>query len=115
MGQIDEVGRHATTVRRHKGVLSIVYHNTEVVNASPDRVILNDGGWRTVTTKARMNQASNQYDLGYQVWQHDFDWYVSWQDKTYEWPYGGELSLYSDGRAYDHSKGTLLKAVPNAS
>ena len=29
-----------------------------------------------------MNQASNQFNLGYQVFQKDFDWYVEWEGKT---------------------------------
>jgi hypothetical protein len=53
----------------HDGILPFqVYHR--------DAVVLNSGGWRTVTTKSRMNQASNQYDLGYQVYQHNFQWFV---------------------------------------
>ena len=38
--------------------------------------MLNTGGWPTVTTKARMNQTANQYDLGFTVYQKDFNWFV---------------------------------------
>jgi hypothetical protein len=48
-----------------------------VVSFSADYVILRTGGWNTVTTKARMNQASNQFNLGYCVNQTNFIWYVS--------------------------------------
>jgi len=39
-------------------------------------VTLNSGGWRTVTTKARMNQAANQFGLEYTVYQEKDDWFV---------------------------------------
>ena len=72
-----------------KGVASIIvtdeqgnflfyYHGTCVVRYSPSKetVTLNSNGWLTVTTKRRMNQASNQFHLGFQVVQRAGDWYV---------------------------------------
>lgn len=77
MATMSKVGKTATTVRKADGVLSVVYHSTEVVKANDDGTItLNTGGWRTVTTKARMNQAANQFGLGFQVSQEDFEWFV---------------------------------------
>lgn len=76
MSQQHKVGTHATTVRMNDGVLSVVYHQTEVVKATPTQITLNHGGYRTNTTKTRMNQASNQYGLNYRVFQQNYDWYV---------------------------------------
>jgi hypothetical protein len=79
MGQTHTVRGRATSVRRdNSGVLSVVYHSTEVVRVNPDgSVVLDSGGWRSFTTKARMNQAATQYGLGYRVYQKAFDWFVS--------------------------------------
>ena len=60
-----------------EGVLCVVYHKTTVVEASPDVVKLDTGGYRTATTKTRMNQAARQFDLGYTVRQKDYDWFVT--------------------------------------
>ena len=48
-----------TRVQRMQGdVISIVYHGTEVVSVTRQgTVILNTGGWPTVTTKVRMEEA----------------------------------------------------------
>ena len=77
MGQTHTVGKVSTTARMKDGVLSVVYHSTEVVHATPQAIILDSGGYRTHTTKTRMNQASNQYGLGYVVYQTKHVWYVS--------------------------------------
>ena len=83
MSQTRTVGRTATTVARgNDGALRVTYHSTDVVTVNQDgSITLNTGGWRSKTTKLRMNQASNQYGLGYQVWQKDWEWFVTWQGK----------------------------------
>jgi hypothetical protein len=54
----------------------IKYHNTIIVNAGKDTVILYTGGYSTVTTKRKMNQASHQFGLNYTVFQKNYDWFV---------------------------------------
>lgn len=84
MPTMQKVGSHKTSVSRKDGVLTVRYHNTDVVTVFENGTIkLNTGGWRTSTTKNRMNQASNQYDLGFQVYQRDFAWFVDWNGETY--------------------------------
>lgn len=85
MGQMQLLGKTATKVYRtlyETGTtVTVRYHNTDVVNVYRDgRIKLNSGGWRTATTKNRMNQASNQFGLGYRVYQIDFKWFVDCPD-----------------------------------
>lgn len=63
----------------------VSYRGTKVVSFNADTIILRSGGWQTNTTKLRMNQASNQYRLGYQVYQVNFDWIVRYkgQDRPF--------------------------------
>ena len=76
MSQTQTIGRTATKVE-HRGLETFVrYHNTDVVQFDSLYITLNTGGWETATTKLRMNQASNQFGLGYQVYQKDYRWYV---------------------------------------
>jgi len=83
MGQQYRVGSPMTSVRSKKaGFVSVVYHNTEVVKATPKTITLDTGGWFTATTKTRMNQASNQYNLGYYVFQKNYDWFVKYKGRT---------------------------------
>ena len=80
----EQIGSHKTSVFTEDGITRIVYHNTAVVKFNNDEIILNSDGWNTVTTKTRMNQASNQFDLGFRVYQKNFDWFVEHNGKTYE-------------------------------
>lgn len=90
MAQMSEIGKCATTVHIDKDSLSgiewttVVYHTTPVVKFSNSMIILNTGGWYTMTTRKRMNQASNQFNLGYRVFQRDTKWYVEYHRKTIE-------------------------------
>jgi hypothetical protein len=64
-----------------RNAVVVTYHNTDVVAISgSDRtgydVILNTGGYKTATTKLRMNQAMNEYDFPIGVFQKDGAWYV---------------------------------------
>ncbi len=88
MGQQTQVRGVATNVRTDNGDTVIRYHETDVVRFNEHDITLNSGGWQTSTTKTRMNQASNQFGLGYQVYQKDYNWFVS---------FCGEEIEYNDG------------------
>ena len=94
MGQMQKVGTHATTIGRDSStnMMTVKYQNTYVVSFNDVSIILNTGGWFTNTTKTRMNQASNQFGLGYQVYQKDFEWFVDYKGKTHQFD-GNELIL----------------------
>ena len=82
----------ATSVVCTNGRISVTYHNTLVVEVTPTHIHLDTGGWKTNTTRTRMNQASNQFNLGYQVYQKDFAWFVDFRGVTYPFT-GSTLSL----------------------
>lgn len=89
MTQLDQVGKHATVVlTTDDNTTSVIYHETQVVRFNYDHVILNSGGWQTQTTKTRMNQASNQFNLGFTVVQKQGKWYVDYKDTTREFKDG---------------------------
>lgn len=75
-----------TYLVRIAGGYGIRLHSTIVVFFRPDYTVLNSGGWRTVTTKARMNEFS-----GFSVYQEKFVWYVEAHGKT--WAFVDGLSL----------------------
>ena len=82
--RINKVGGHKTAVLVEDGQLTVIYHNTAVVKANPGKIILNSGGHKTQTTKLRMNQASNEYNLGFEVFQRDYEWFVTYKGQTHE-------------------------------
>ncbi len=83
MSQMQTLGTHKTTVSTDgEGITRITYHNTIVVKYDNLNITLDSGGYETTSTKARMNQASNQFSLGYQVFQKDFTWYIKTNTQT---------------------------------
>lgn len=76
MACMTKVGKKATKVFTEDNETIVRYHRTDVVKFNKDYIILNSGGWLTITTKTRMNQASNQYKLGFYVFQKNHEWFV---------------------------------------
>ena len=75
------IGKHATRIFKledETGYTNTVvrYHDTNVVTFNRDGVRLNHGGYKTATTKRRMNQVSEAFNLGFKVYQKNFEWFV---------------------------------------
>lgn len=83
---------------------SVRYQNTTVVSWDAGRINLNAGGYRSATTKLRMNQAGNQFGLGYHVYQRDFVWFVRYR--------GVVLSFVNDTLTLDRVNGGVLRNRP---
>ncbi len=82
--QTKKLGSTATNVRTEGNATIVRYHDTDVVRFDDSNITLNTGGWFTSTTKARMNQASAQFGLGFRVYQEKgslYIWYpfTDWQ------------------------------------
>lgn len=106
MPRMNKLSAYRTTVApAADGGTVITYVSTPIVHIHPDKsVTLNSGGYRTVTTKRKMNQAARQFDLGYGVFQRDFDWFVSrWSNEHGKWggevPFVDGMTLRQFGRA----------------
>ena len=82
MERYNTVCAHKTNVMLTNGMGTVIYHRTPVVHWDKDKIVLDTGGWFTNTTKLRMNQASNQYGLGYSVYQKAHQWYVEYRGQV---------------------------------
>jgi len=93
MGQTAVVRGRATNVKEVDGELVVRYHATDVVTRKADgTIILKTGGWKTLTTRTRQNQAAHQFNLGYSVQQKDYAWYVHYKGATLPFD-GDEITL----------------------
>ncbi len=96
MGQTATIGEHKTSVysrsRDGREYTCVKYHATEVVIFSSKAILLDSGGWKSATTKVRMNQASRQYNLGFQVFQKNYEWFVDFRGKVIEFTDGMVLT-----------------------
>lgn len=93
MAQQHEIGKHKTSILTEDNTTKVIYHNTAVVTFNSDEIILNTGGYETPTTKTRMNQTSNQFNLGFRVFQKAFDWFVEYEGNIIPFEWRTELTL----------------------
>jgi len=93
-------GRATIEYYRPNGDYAVLYHHTEVIVAKKGgrRFILDSGGWRTPTTKDRINTVLNKYRTGFSVYQQNSLWYV-YSSKH------GQVCLFQDGMVLDKQRG----------
>lgn len=88
MTRLDVIGKHKTKVYEDGGYTRVKYHFTDVVTFNDSVINLDTGGWESVTTKARMNQASRQFNLDFSVYQRNYKWFVDFKGETIEFKNG---------------------------
>ena len=81
MRRMDKLSNYRTAIFMCDGWQCVVYAETIIVRWNDDTILLNTGGWKSVTTKRKMNQASAQFGLGFSVFQRKrndtwYAWYV---------------------------------------
>lgn len=86
--------RATTVIPDGEGWNACIYHQTKVVRWNRSQVTLNSGGFQSATTKKRMNEVSEHYGLGFQVFQKGGDWFVTVR--------GGKTLPFEDGMTFDH-------------
>lgn len=69
-----KIGNNTYLRRRDAATIGLQYHETDVVTFTPSGLILTSGGWRTVTTKERINWALES--IGYRVSQDKGTWFI---------------------------------------
>jgi hypothetical protein len=80
-----------TYLKRRGANVAVSLHNTDVVTYTPDNsATLESGGWRTVTTKSRINE----YIPGH-LYTEAGIWYVAFYGVTYT--YNDGMTLHDDG------------------
>jgi hypothetical protein len=78
MARTNKVGELKTAIYQSDGYTVAQSHDTQIVRFNDDEIILNSGGWQTVTTKRRMNQVSDVFHLGFRVSQRQGEWFVDY-------------------------------------
>lgn len=102
MPRMDKLSNYKTTVATVGDHVTVTYQKTAIVRFNDSEVILDSGGWETVTTKRKMNQAANQFGLPYGVYQKDYIWYVSTAQ--------GDV-LFRDGMVINRKSGQVKLAA----
>ena len=82
MPKMNKLSNYRTTVMATGNRLSVVYVSTLIVEKVGSMITLDSGGYKTVTTKRKMNQAANQFGLFYSVFQRKGQWFVALAGNT---------------------------------
>ena len=86
------IGKTATSIRPVNGWTAIKYHDTDVVSFSNGKIVVLDSGtWKTPTTKRRMNETADEFDLGFRVYAKKGQWYI-------DTPYDGTIEFFDGVR-----------------
>ena len=77
MSQTDIFRGVETTAIHSDGIILGIYRGTTVASKKGNSITLQTGGWRSRTTKTRMNQFSNNFvDRSFGVFQLKGAWFV---------------------------------------
>jgi hypothetical protein len=101
-------GRATRVVKREDNGIAIRYHETQVVTYYPDRIVLDSGGYHTLTTKARINEALSALDCHVSLSQIKGVWYLSGLEKN---PLCQDSSIRVDNPNYDPSKSRVSRTI----
>lgn len=85
MPRTDKLSTYCTTIASDNEGTHVTYHRTRVVTFNSETITLRTGGWDTVTTRRKMNQAARQFGLDYGVYRDKGESFVklpgrSWDD-----------------------------------
>jgi len=71
----EPIDKYRDKVVEYKGVKYIIYHTTPVLADDPlwTTITLNSGGWKTKSTKERINR---HLPDGFKLYQEDNEWYL---------------------------------------
>ncbi len=109
------IGHNTRIERAGNGDASIVikYHGNEIVRYTTESVTYSSCGWRTVTTKQRINEF---LPAGWHVWAEHGEWYLGhgWDDKNrYVWADG--ITILNDGTVTGAGTESDVERVKNTS
>ena len=90
------IGVATTRTTYDDGSIELQYHSTVVAaRVANGAITLNSGGWRTQTTRKRINAALDEWAFGWRVYQKDFQWYLT------NWKLGHEVTFKDHIRLED--------------
>tara|TARA_Y100000310_G_C20590770_1_gene767861 strand:+ start:211 stop:963 length:753 start_codon:yes stop_codon:yes gene_type:complete len=96
--------------RRESGAIAVLLHATDVVTFNPDgTTVLNSGGWRTVTTKDRINT----YLPFHRIDQVNHIWYISGKAYSDGMVIGKRGGIQKSASARDLKRQKKLKDAMN--
>ena len=77
MGQMQRISKNNTKITSRSDGWDVRLYNTVVIRRVGNVVTIDTGGYKTATTRARINQVCNEYDLPFRVGVHKGDFFLA--------------------------------------
>ena len=71
------IGNNTLGVFYKDGTEAIRFHNTDILFVKDGIVTLNSGGWKTATTKDRINGFLRHFDVPFYIQQRNHQWFIA--------------------------------------
>jgi len=109
------LGKTAAWVEREGGDRVLILHNTPIVTVRADdgAIVLDSGGWKTITTKKYMNEALGDEGLrGWSVYQQSSMWYLhKWMGENKDsYTFKDGITILPDGTVVGASMATAKQS-----
>ena len=91
---------YKTVIFKEENKRKVVFHETVVVShdLQNGEIKINSGGWRTSTTKSRINAYFKEYVKGFiRLYQSKWEWFIEDNDNVYPFKDGMKFKPLSDG------------------
>lgn len=68
-----------TSIKNENSIITVRFHETDIIthDTKNKTIILDSGGWRTPTTKNRINQYLSENNIGLGIFQKKGKWYIA--------------------------------------
>ena len=86
--QSKDWSRDNTSVYNENEVSIVRLHGNKIAEIGDTWLKLYDGGWRTTTTKSRLNAILSAHGNGERVYQKNHQWFISYDGKVEEFKSG---------------------------
>jgi len=88
-GSTNWAGSNTTVTKNaNNGNVTVLLHGNHIATIANDFVAIYDGGWQSNTTKSRLNALLNEFRPQTQVFQKNFQWFISYAGKTFDFVSG---------------------------
>ncbi len=83
-----------TAVVNADGVSVVLLHGTKIAEVGEDFIRLFDGGWRTATTKSRLNAILSVHGCNFDgVFQKNFEWFFHDSARSVDIPFQDGMTI----------------------
>jgi len=99
--------KYATKLIKHGETIYVYHHETPIIIAKKNSIVLNVRKYFTKTTKDRLNMFLEE--IGYFIYQEQYLWYLASREKLGKYPFKNGITIKSNGSIANYGHRTTEK------